>query len=83
MNVGGVPWTAQNKPELGDVFRNVIFILLIQLGLRSLVGCEQGEDNNSGDDMKQHVLLLRGPLGEPNSNIKHPLPPDDTTFGPK
>ncbi|KAF8111980.1 hypothetical protein N665_0069s0007 [Sinapis alba] len=31
MNVGGVPWTGQNKPELADGFRNVMYICLIML----------------------------------------------------
>ncbi|CAI9104151.1 OLC1v1002774C1 [Oldenlandia corymbosa var. corymbosa] len=31
MNVGGVPWTGQNKPELKDGFRNVILICLAML----------------------------------------------------
>lgn len=33
MNVGGVPWTGQDKPELGDGFRNVMYICLIMLVL--------------------------------------------------
>ncbi|KAJ4894571.1 Magnesium transporter CorA-like family protein [Raphanus sativus] len=31
MNVGGVPWTGQSKPELADGFRNVMYICLIML----------------------------------------------------
>ncbi|KAF3506196.1 hypothetical protein F2Q69_00009364 [Brassica cretica] len=33
MNVGGVPWTGQNKPKLGDVFRNFMYICLIMLAV--------------------------------------------------
>ncbi|CAA0357259.1 unnamed protein product [Arabidopsis thaliana] len=33
MNVGGVPWTGQDKPELRDGFRNVMYICLIMLVL--------------------------------------------------
>ncbi|GAB4853363.1 hypothetical protein Ancab_017540 [Ancistrocladus abbreviatus] len=31
MNVGGVPWTAQNEPELKDGFLNVMFLCVIML----------------------------------------------------
>ncbi|CAA0830997.1 Magnesium transporter CorA-like family protein [Striga hermonthica] len=31
MNVGGVPWTDQRKPELSDGFRNVMFICVAML----------------------------------------------------
>ncbi|XP_027112754.2 uncharacterized protein LOC113753860 [Coffea eugenioides] len=33
MNVGGVPWTAQSKPELKDGFRNVMLLCVAMLGL--------------------------------------------------
>lgn len=29
MNVGGVPWTGQNNPELKDGFRNVLLLCLV------------------------------------------------------
>ncbi|GAV65083.1 CorA domain-containing protein [Cephalotus follicularis] len=31
MNVGGVPWTGQNSPELKDGFRNVVFLCVATL----------------------------------------------------
>ncbi|XP_010532957.1 PREDICTED: uncharacterized protein LOC104808837 [Tarenaya hassleriana] len=31
MNVGGVPWTGQDEPELRDGFRNVMYICVIML----------------------------------------------------
>lgn len=31
MNVGGVPWTGQNSPELKDGFRNVILVCIAML----------------------------------------------------
>lgn len=33
MNVGGVPWTAQSRPELKDGFRNVMLLCVAMLGL--------------------------------------------------
>lgn len=33
MNVGGVPWTGQNAPELKDGFRNVMLVCVAMLVL--------------------------------------------------
>ncbi|KAK4563670.1 hypothetical protein RGQ29_005996 [Quercus rubra] len=39
MNVGGVPWTGQNAPELRDGFRNVMMLCLAMLLLVLLCFC--------------------------------------------
>lgn len=33
MNVGGVPWTGQDDPELKDGFRNVVVICMAMLAI--------------------------------------------------
>lgn len=81
MNVGGVPWTGQNSPELKDGFRNVMLVCVIMLVLVLLCFLFPALYTRIVTAWREKKTLGRNWSLNKKSLLRRPLRIDDTARG--